>query len=57
MKISRQDSARRRRSPLSLLPIIVVIVILPLLVLSWKRGRAPPQHQVEIAIPASQLGH
>jgi len=57
MKISRPDYPRRRRSPLSILPILLLVVILAVLVLAWMRGGARPQHHVEIEIPASQLGH
>jgi len=56
MKISRPASARRRRSPLSLLLILVAILIVGLLVAAWVKGGAQPQRQVEIPIPAEQLG-
>lgn len=57
MKITRNDPVRRRSSPLSILPIIAVLIILGLLVTSWIRsGQQAPQTK-EIPIPAEQLGH
>ena len=56
MKISRQAPARRRRSPSSLLPIIVIILVAGLLAVSWMKGGEQSQTQVEIDIPADRLG-
>lgn len=57
MKISRHAPSRRRRNPLSILPILVVLLVVGLLAVSWMKGAAQPQKQVEIAIPAERLGH
>ncbi len=55
MKINRHDS-RRRRSPLSILLILAVLIVLAVLVAAWMAGGEQAQKQVEIAIPADQLG-
>ncbi len=56
MKISRPASVRRRRSPFPLLLILVAILIVGLLVAAWVKGGEQPRKQVEIPIPAEQLG-
>jgi hypothetical protein len=57
MKNSRNDPIRRRRSPLSTLLILIVVLLLGLLALGWWKGGGATRHQVEIPIPADQLGH
>ncbi|HEX7853102.1 MAG TPA: hypothetical protein VF503_05335 [Sphingobium sp.] len=62
MKISRNNSnfggqRGRRRNPL-VLPVIILIVILALLLgWFWSRGGEKPQQRVEKSIPAERLGH
>lgn len=56
MKINRHDPVRRRRSPLSILPILAAVIVIGLLVAAWLNGGETPQKQIEIAIPADQLG-
>lgn len=56
MKISRNDPLRRRRHPLSLIIWIVPLLIVLLLALSWWKGGAQSVGQIEIPVPADQLG-
>ncbi len=56
MKISRYDPVRRRRSPFSLLLILAAVIVIGLLVAAWMNGAEQPRKQIEIAIPADQLG-
>lgn len=56
MKISRNDPLRRRRSPLSTLLTLAVLILLGLLVAFWVRGGERPVHSIEIPIPADRLG-
>ena len=62
MKISRSSSGlgspRRRRNPL-IIPVIVLILILAALIgWFWSRGGSgKPQQRVEKSIPAERLGH
>lgn len=57
MKINRSPySPRRRRSPL-FLPILILLVLLAaFLVWAWLQGGPQPQSQVEKVIPAERLG-
>ncbi len=60
MKITRNTSSfgggTRRRSPLPIIPIILVLLAVGLVVLAWSRGGEQPQKPVEKAIPAEKLG-
>jgi len=56
MKISRNDPLRRRRHPLSLIVWIVPLLIVLLLLLSWWNGGERPVKQIELPVPADQLG-
>lgn len=56
MKISRNDPLRRRRNPLSLIIWIVPLLLVLLLALSWWKGGGQSVGQIEIPVPADQLG-
>lgn len=56
MKISRNDSLRRRRHPLSLIVWLVPLLILLLLALSWWKGGGQAVGPIEIPVAADQLG-
>jgi hypothetical protein len=56
MKLSRQDPYRRRRSPLSLIVVIALVIIVALLVLAWSRGGPQPVRPIEKPIAAERLG-
>jgi hypothetical protein len=62
MKINRTTSSfggpgRRRRNPLALPAIVLVLILIGLPVWFWARGGEQPQHRVEKVIPAERLGH
>lgn len=63
MKISRTPSSlssnasRRRRNPLVLPVLILILIFAGLLAWFWARGGEKPQAPVEKAIPAERLGH
>jgi hypothetical protein len=62
MKISRNSNSfggqsRRRRNPLLLPVILLVVLFVALISWFWSRGGEQAQSRVEIAIPAERLGH
>jgi hypothetical protein len=56
MKLSRNDPVRRRRHPLAFIVWIVPLLFILLLALSWWKGGEKPMGQVELQVPADQLG-
>lgn len=55
MKLSRRDSYRPRRHPLSLLVWIPPILLVLLLALSWWKGGEQPVSEIEIPVSAENL--
>ena len=56
MKLSRNDPIRRRRHPLAFIVWIVPLLFILLLALSWWKGGEKPTGQIELPVPADQLG-
>lgn len=62
MKISRNNTSfggpsRRRRNPLLLPVVILVLLFVALIGWFWSRGGEQAQQRVEKAVPAERLGH
>jgi len=56
MKLSRREPNRPRRHPIVKLGWLVLILLLALLCLAWWNGGEKPIGQIEIPVPAEQLG-
>ncbi len=56
MKLSRNDPLRRRRHPLAFVIWIFPLLFVLLLALAWSKGGEKPMGQIEIPVPADQLG-